>query len=626
MRGTKAMIRPTRRHFLQGTGALGAVFAARPLFAQVPVDTPVHGLSAFGDLKYPAGFTTFDYANPDAPKGGIMRLQPGNWLFNQNVQTFNTLNSFVRTGSAPPRMELCFDSLMAGGLDEPDSIYGLLAETVTISQDRNSFTFKLRPEARFHDGSPVTAEDVAFTYNLLKEEGHPTFLLILTELTAAEAVSTDEVRLVFSGKQSERTILGASTFPILSQKDMAEKPFDSSRIEAFLGSGPYKVGRFSAGRYIEYERVKDDWANDLPFRNGLFHFDQIRIDFYSDRNAAFEAFKKGETEWRGEFTSSVWATQYNFPAIRDGSVVKREFPSELRPSFYCKALNQRRERFRDPRVRRAISLCFDFEWVNRNLFYDLYERSQSPFEGSLYVAEGMPSKEELELLEPLRGRIPEEAFGEAVLQPTTDGSGTDRTNLREAARLMREAGWEMQGGSLQNASGERFTIEYLVDDETFLRISPGFIRNLRAIGIDANMRRVDTSQYQSRVTSFDYDLIDIAFSLGATPTRDTLLQFFHSSTVDIQGSNNFVGMADPAVDELVEIAANATNRDDFVIAMKSLDRVLRARLDWIPNWNAANHRVAYWNKFGFKEPKPDYGFPVEALWWYDEEKAKAIGK
>ena len=620
------MLEPTRRRFLVGAASLGALLASRPLFAAVPANTPVHGLSAFGDLKYPAGFTTFDYANPDAPNGGIMRLQPGNWLFNQNVQTFNTLNSFVRTGSAPPRMELCFDSLMGGSLDEPDSIYGLVAETVTISEDRNSFLFRLRPEARFHDGSPITAEDVAFSYNLLKKDGHPSLMLVLADMTAAEALGENEFRLVFSGKQSERTILSASTFPILSKKDLENKPFDSSRIEPFLGSGPYRVGNLSAGRYIEYERVKDDWANHLPFRNGLYHFDRIRIDFFSDRNAAFEAFKKGETEWRGEFTSAVWATQYDFPAIREGKVVKREFPDELRPSFYCKALNQRRERFRDPRVRKAIARCFDFEWINRNLFHDLYRRSQSTFEGSPYVAEGLPSEEELALLEPLRGMIPDEAFGEAVIQPKTDGSGNDRTILREASRLMQEAGWERKDGTLRNKSGEPFTLEILVNDETFQRISASFIRNLRSIGIDANVRQVDSSQYQLRTSSFDFDMIDVAFSLGATPSRDTLLQFFHSSTVDLQGGNNYVGMADEAVDQLVEIAAKADNREDFVVAMKALDRVLRARLDWIPNWDSPNHRVAYWNKFGFREPKPDYGFPVEALWWYDEEKAKAIGK
>lgn len=616
----------TRRMFLQRSGALGATLIAQPLFAATPTEQPLHGLSAFGDLKYPPGFTRFEYASPEAPKGGIMRLQPGYWILNQNTSTFDTLNSFVRTGNAPPRLEYCFDSLMSSTLDEPDSVYGLVAETLVISQDRNSFTFRLRPEARFHDGSPITAEDVAFSYLLLKEKGHPSFMLTLAELTAAEALSTHEVRLVFSGKQTERIILNVVGFPIFSKADLAEKPFDSSRIQPLLGSGPYRVGDLSAGRFIEYQRVEDDWAAALPFRNGLFLFDRIRIDFYNDRNTAFEAFKKGETEWRGEFTASVWATQYDFPSIRDGRVIKAEFPSELRPSFYCKALNQRRERFRDPLVRQAIARCFDFEWINRNLFHDLYARSQSPFEGSPYMTDGLPTSEELAVLEPLRGQIPDASFGEAIIQPVTDGTGSDRNNLSEAARLMRQAGWELRGNTLHNSDGEPFTLEYLINDETFLRVSPGFIRNLRAIGVDATIRVVDHSQYQVRVNTFDFDVIDAAFSLGATPSRETLVQLFHSQSVDIQGSNNYVGMADPAVDQLVELAASADNREDFTIAMKSLDRVLRARLDWIPNWSAANHRVAYWDKFGFKEPKPDYGFPVEALWWYDEEKAKAIGK
>lgn len=620
------MLGLTRRLFLTGAASLAASAMTRPIFAATPVNTPVHGLSAFGDLKYPAGFKQFDYANPDAPKGGIIRLQPGDWLFNQNTNTFNTLNTFVRTGSAPPRMELCFDSLMSGSLDEPDTIYGLVAETVTISEDRNSFTFRLRPEARFHDGSRITAEDVAFSYDLLKRDGHPTFQIILAEMAAAEALSDGEFRLTFSGQQSERTILAASTFPILSKKELATKKFDSGHLQPFLGSGPYRVGRFSAGRFIEYERVEDDWARNLPFRNGLYLFDIIRIDFFSDRNAAFEAFKKGETEWRGEFTASVWATEYDFPAVLDGRVIKREFPEDQRPSFYCKAINQRRERFRDLRVRQAIARCFDFEWINRNIFYGLYRRNQSPFESSPYKAEGLPGPEELAILEPLRGKIPEEAFGEAVVQPTTDGTGNDRRNLREAARLMHEAGWTLKDGFLHNEKGERFTVEYLVNDETFLRISPGFIRNLRSIGIDATIRQVDPSQYQLRLIDFEFDMIDVAFSLGATPTRDTLIQFFHSSTANLPGSNNYVGMADEAVDQLVDIAARADNRQDFTIAMKCLDRVLRARLDWIPNWGSANRRVAFWDKFGFREPKPDYGFPVEALWWYDEEKAKAIGK
>jgi microcin C transport system substrate-binding protein len=617
----------TRRHFLQMSGAaIAAPLLGRKAFAQVETEVPLHGLSAFGDLKYRADFEHFDYASPEAPKGGTFNFQPGYWLHNQNILTFNTLNSYVRTGDAPPRMEMCFDSLMVSAWDEPDSLYGLVAESVTLSADRNSFTFKLRPEARFHDGSPLTAEDVAFSYQLLKEKGHPDFQLPLTELVSAEALAADQVRLSFSGRQSERTILGIVGFPILSKAAQEGKPFDSSRLEPLPGSGPYKVGRVSAGRFIEYQRVEDYWARDLPVRRGLYHFDRIRIDFYGNRDAAFEAFKKGEVAWRGEFTARAWATAYDFPAFQDGRVVKREFPSELRPYFYCKALNQRRARFRDPRVRQAIALCFDFEWINANLFYGLYDRSHSLFEQSPYKATGHPSEEELALLEPLRGQIPEDAFAEAVMLPASDGTGRDRAILRQARELMEAAGWESRRGVLHNAEGQRFELEYLVREEVFLRIEPSFIGNLRAIGIDARIRQVDPTQYQSRQVGFDFDMIDIAFSLGATPTYDTLVQFFHSRSAGIQGTNNYAGTASPAVDALVEAAGKATDRDSFTVAMRALDRVLRARFDWIPNWHAANHRVAYWDMFDFKEPKPDYAFPVEALWWYDEEKAKAIGK
>ncbi|MFC6489836.1 extracellular solute-binding protein [Nitratireductor sp. GCM10026969] len=617
----------SRRHFVKLAGAaVAAPLLGRRAFAEVLTGTSLHGLSAFGDLKYPADFTHFDYASPEAPKGGTFVFQPGYWLYNQNVQTFNTLNSFVLTGDAPPRIEMCFDALMSSALDEPDAVYGLVAESLTLSEDRNTSTFRLRPEARFHDGSPLTAEDVAFSYRLLKEKGHPQLSLPLAEMVAAEAVDRHEFRLVFSGKQSERTMLGVLGFPILSRAALEGQPFDSSKLEPLLASGPYKVGRFSAGRYIEYERVEDYWARDLPVRRGLYHFDRIRVEFYGDRNVAFEAFKKGDVLWRQEFTSRVWATSYDFPALQAGRVVKREFPDELRPNFYCKALNQRRERFSDRRVREAVALCFDFEWTNRNIFYGLYERSHSPFEGSPYKAEGLPSEEELALLEPLRGQVPDTAFGEAVMQPTSDGSGRDRSNLRQARQLMEEAGWQARDGVLHNAAGERFTLEYMVNDPIFLRVEPSFIANLRAIGIDARMRQVDPAQFQMRQVSFDFDMVDVAVSLGATPTLDSLMQFFHSRSAALDGSYNFVGMADPAVDALVEKTGAARDREAFTVAMRALDRVLRARLDWIPNWASPSHRVAYWDMFGFKEPKPDYAFPVEALWWYDEERAKAIGK
>ncbi|MET0597746.1 MAG: extracellular solute-binding protein [Mesorhizobium sp.] len=619
-----ASFRLSRRHFL----ALGAAAALSPrqAFATVPTGTPLHGLSAFGDLKYKPGFPHFDYASPDAPKGGTFNFSIPNWVYNQSPLTFNTLNSFTPKGDAPPRMGMCFDSLMAPALDEPDALYGLLAETVTIGEDRNSFVFALRPEARFHDGSPLTAEDVAFTMNTFKGEGHYDLQLPLSQLVSVSAEDAHTVRLAFSGKQSERTILSVAIFPIISKAYYTQNDFGASTLTPPLGSGAYKVGRVAAGATIEYERVADYWGRDLGVNKGLYHFDRIRIEFYRDRQAAFEAFKKGDVLYRQEFTSRVWATGYDFPALKDGKVVKREFPGEKRPSMQAMALNQRRARFRDARVRQAVALCFDFEWTNRNLFYGAYERSHSTFERSPYRAEGLPSPAELALLEPLRGQVPEAAFGEAVLQPASDGSGRDRKLLGRASRLLGEAGWKRKGTSVENDKGERLTLEILVEDDTFTRVFTPFVENMRAIGIDAAIRMVDSAQYTLRQTNFDFDMISVAFSFSATPTRDDVELFFDSRGADSPSARNLPGTKDAAVDALVANVGAAPDRESLVVAMRALDRVLRARMDWIPNWYAANHKVAFWDMFGFKEPKPDYGFPVEALWWYDEAKAKAVGK
>jgi microcin C transport system substrate-binding protein len=617
----------SRRDFL----ALGAAAVTAPLlkgraFAAVATGQPLHGLSAFGDLKYGPDFAHFDYVNVDAPKVGIFNFGPSQWVFNQNPYTFNTLNSFVAKGDAPPRMEMCFDSLMTGALDEPDSIYGLVAKTVTVSPDRNSFEFALRPEARFHDGSPLTAEDAAFSFKLFKESGHPDLLLSLTELTEAVAVDAGTLRLTFSGKQSDRTILDVAAFPILSKAYFDKVPFDSSRMEPPLGSGPYKVGLVRAGQTIEFERFADYWGRDLPVNRGMFNFDRIRIEFYGDRQAAFEAFKKGEVHFREEATSRLWATAYDFPAINAGKVVKREFPSEKRPSMQAIAVNHRRERFRDVRVRRAIALCFDFEWTNRSLFYGLYDRSQSCFERSDFKASGMPGPEELALLEPMRDKLPPEVFGEAFQLPSSDGSGRDRKLLGEARKLMIEAGWKLSDRLFRNEAGETFAVEMLVDDEGFVRILSPWVENMKAIGFDASLRMVESAQHQARQADFDFDLISMALLFSPTPTRESMDGIFHSKSARLPGSRNLPGTVDPAIDSLVEAIDRVTNRQVLTTVLRCLDRVLRARMDWIPSWYSANHRVAFWDMFGFKEPKPDYGFAVESLWWFDEDKAKAIGK
>ena len=607
-----------------GTLAAGALPGRA--FAATPTGTRLHGLSAFGDLKYPEGFERLDYVNPDAPKGGTFNFQPPNWLYNQNTQTFNTLNSFVPKGDAPPRMELCFDSLMMPVLDEPDAVYGLVANSVSLSSDRNSFEFTLRPEARFHDGTPLMAEDVAFSFDLFKAEGHPNLLLPLAEMVSAEAPDPQTFRLTFSGRQSARTVLDVILFPIVSKRYFTDRPFSSAGLDAPLGSGPYRVGRVAAGRTIEFERVEDYWARDLPINRGLYNFDFIRIEFYRERQAAFEAFKKGDIHFRQEFTSRTWATGYDFPTLAAGKVIKREFPGEKRPSMQAVAINQRRDRFRDPRVRQAIGMCFDFEWTNRNLFYDAYTRSQSCFERSDYKAVGLPSPEELALLEPLRGKIPDEAFGEAVIQAVTDGSGRDRKVLGAASRLLDQSGWKRAGAFRANDRNERLTVEILIDEDSFVRVFGPWTEIMKSIGIDASIRLVDAAQHQARQASFDFDLISMALSFSATPTRDEIDGLFHSRAADLQGSRNFPGTADPSVDALIDAVGAAGDRQSLIAAMRALDRVLRARRDWIPNWYSANHRVAFWDMFGYQEPKPDYGFPVEEMWWFDKDKAAAIGK
>lgn len=614
-----------RRDFL-GIGLGAAALLPGRLFASSQTGVKLHGLSAFGELKYPAGFAQFDYVNVDAPKGGTFNFGPSQWVFNQNPSTFNTLNSFVSKGDAPPRMEMCFDSLMVSALDEPDSVYGLVAEAVTISSDRNSFQFSLRPQARWHDGAPLTAEDAAYTFNLFKDQGHPDLSLPLKELTEAVAVDKATLRLSFSGKQSARTILDVAIFPILSKAYFAKVSFDSARMEAPLGSGPYKVGLVRPGQTIELERVADYWGADLPVNRGLNHFDKLRIEFYGDRQAAFEAFKKGDVHFREEATSRVWATGYDFPALTAGKVVKREFPSEKRPLLYGTAMNQRRERFRDVRVRRAIALCFDFEWTNKSLFYGLYDRAQSNFEKSDFKATGVPSPEELALLKPLRDKLPSEVFGEVNTLPASDGSGRDRKLLRESQRLMTEAGWKRPGQFFQNAAGEPFKLEILADDEGLVRIYGPWVENLKTVGFDASIRLVESAQHQERQATFDFDMIAMAVLFSPTPTREGMDGIFHSRSASLEGSRNLPGTVDPAIDVLVEAMDRVKDRAELITVLRALDRVLRARLDWIPSWYSANHRVAFWDMFGFKEPKPDYGFAMEALWWFDKDKAAKIGK
>jgi microcin C transport system substrate-binding protein len=619
----------TRRQFIKSAGA-ASLLLGNPVgvsLASNATGEKLHGLSSFGELKYSSDFERFDYANADAPKGGLFAFSPPNWGMNQNTQTFNTLNSYVLKGAAPPRMELCFDTLMARAIDEPDALYCAASKSVEISVDRNSYFFELREEARFHDGSMLTADDVVFSFNIIKQKGHPQLSQDMINLDEVRRLNSHKIELRFNGKQSDRVILAmASSIPIFSKTFYQEREFDSSNLETPLGSGQWRVGKFSAGQYIEYDRVKNYWAANLPFASGLNHFDTLRIEFYSERISAFEAFKKGAVLWREEFTSKVWATEYNFPSVRSGKVVQKYFPGELRPSMQGWAINTRRKRFSDIRVRRAIGHCFDFEWTNKNLFYNAYTRSQSLFEKSSFKAEGRPGPEEITLLKSLTGEIPDSVFDDAPLQPISNGSGNDRKNLRTAFGLFQAAGWTTKNGKLVNDEGTQFSIEFLNRSKSFEKILGGMTNNLRQLGIKTNIRFVDPSQYQARVEDFNFDITSSAFSFSPSPTAEGIRKFFHSEVSDIKGSYNTPGIRLAVVDQLIDRLSGVKNRNEMIIVMRCIDRVLRAYQFWIPNWFTANHRVAMWDMFGWQEPKPDYAFPVESLWWHDEEKAKMIGK
>ena len=614
---------PTRRSVLAAGGAALALTAVKP-FAWAAGRTGLHGLSIFGDLKYPADFKQFDYVNASAPKGGRMNFQPSYWVYNQSPQTFNTLNSFVLKGDSPPRMEMTFDTLMAGAEDEPNSYYGLVAETVDVSDDGNVFTFHLRAGPRFHDGSPLTAEDVAFSLTLLKEKGHPDISQVILPMAKAEAVDVRTVRVTLDGKQTRQTIFTIAGLPIFSKAYYANRPFDSSSLDAPLGSGGYKVGNKSAGRFIEYERVKDYWGADLPVNVGQGNFDVIRIDFFQEREAAFQAFQKGLITYREEFTSITWATGYNFPAVSEGKVKKTLFPAEKMPDFQYFFYNSRRGKFADPRTRLAIGLAFDFEWSNKNLFFGAYDREFSYFQGSDFMAEGKPGPDELKLLAPYKADLPAEVFGEAYVPPKTDGSGNDRAVLRQAFDLLKAAGWTQKGGRLVDHKGEALDFEFLINASAFERVLSPWVQNLKRIGVTATIRQVDSAQYQARLNAYEFDCVLTRFTLGATPI-DGLTQFFGSKAADEPGSHNYAGIKSKAVDGLLARLPGVTSRAELVTLLKAVDRVLRAGQYGTPSWYQANHRVAHWDIFDWPEKKPPYAFTPESTWWFDAKKAAAIG-
>lgn len=611
------MAKLSRRHVIGlGVGALAAA-GFRPALAENG-NKAVHGLSAFGELKYPADFPHFGYVNASAPKGGMFSQ-----LVGSGGSTFNSLNAYIVKGDVASGMNLTFASLMARAYDEPDAVYPLAAEELTVSSDGLLYRFRLRPGITFHDGSEIAASDVAFSLLTLKTKGHPAYASVLRDLAEATAEDKRTVRLRFAPTRGLDVPALAAAMPIFSEKYYSTRPFDETSLEAPLGSGPYRVGRFEQGRYVEFERVKNWWGDNLPVCRGLYNFDALRDEYYRDREAGFEAFTGRNYLFREEFTSRVWATRYEFPAIRDGRVKRDVIPDERPSGAQGWLINTRRDKFGDRRVREALTIAFDFEWTNKNLMYGSYQRTHSVFQNSEMMARVEPSPEEIAILEPFRDRLLPEVFEPAWVPPESDGSGQDRKLLRRAGELLNAAGWSVKDGRRSNAKGEQLTAEFLLTERSFEPHHQTFIKNLKVLGIDANIRLVDPAQAEERQKDFDFDIAIARFIFPQIP-GSSLRNYFSSDSARTKGSNNLAGISDPVVDALVDKAVAAQTQGALDNTCRALDRVLRSGRYWIPHWNKASHWIAYWDQFGFPSTKPRYARGAPDTWWYDPAKAAKI--
>jgi microcin C transport system substrate-binding protein len=614
------MTQLSRRHVLGlGAGMLGTAWL-RPGRAGEAI--PAHGISAFGDLKYPADFHRFDYVNAAAPKGGMFSLIPSIRSNNQSYFTFNSFNAYILKGEGAQGMDMTFAPLMVRANDEPDAMYGLIAKSVQISADKLTYRFTLRPEARFHDGSKLTAHDAVFSLTTLKTKGHPLIVVQMRDMLKAEAPDDATLVVTFAERRARDVPLYVASLPVFSQAYYATRAFDESTLDIPLGSGPYKVGKFEVNRYIEFERVKDWWGADLPVSRGSYNFDIVRYEFYRDRDVAFEGFTGKNYLFREELTSRIWATRYDFPAVKDGRVKLETLPDETPSGAQGWFINTRREKFRDPRVREALIQAFDFEWTNKTIMYGAYARTHSPFQNSDMMANGPPSPEELALLEPFRGQVPDEVFYSPFVPPVSDGSGQDRTLLRKAQQLLQEAGLPIKEGKRLLPNGEVFRIEFLVDEPSIQPHHGPYLKNLSTLGIDATLRMVDAVQYRARLEDFDFDMTIERFSMSATP-GDGMRPFFSSQSAATKGSYNLAGIANPAIDALIEKIIGANTRAELTVACRAFDRVFRAGRYWVPQWYQTSHRVAYWDVFDHPAKPPRYAQGVGAPenWWYDASKA-----
>lgn len=609
---------------LLGAGLMVLALAAGALAARAEEVITAHGISTFGDLKYPADFQHLDYVNPTAPKGGEI----SEWAFGG----FDSMNPYSVKGRAGALSSIMYESILTGTADEIGAAYCLLCETLEYPQDRSWVIFNLRPEAKFSDGSPVTAEDVVFSFQTFLTKGLTDFRTVFgQQVEKAEVLGPHKVKFTFKPGIPTRDLpMDVGGLPVLSKAHYTanNRDLEEASLDPFLGSGAYVPEKIVPGQTIVYRRNPDYWGKDLPITRGTGNFDTIRIEYFADSNAAFEAFKAGTYTFRNENSSKGWATSYDFPAVQAGHVKKVELPSGAKANGQAFLFNLRRPHLQDPRVREAIGLMFNFEWSNETLFYGLYARINSIWENSWLAAEGAPTPEEVAILQLLvdQGLLPATILTDAaVMAPLSGERQLDRGNLRRASALLDEAGWTVGSDGLRrNAAGQTLRIEILNDNQAFDRVNNPFVENLRALGVDAVMTKVDNAQFESRTRppAYDFDLITGNAQSGYFSGSE-LKQYYGSETADVS-SFNVMGLKSPAVDRLIEVVLAAKTKDELTFATKALDRVLRAERFWVPQWYKNTHTVAYFDMYEHPETLPPYALGELDFWWYNAEKAAAL--
>lgn len=588
-----------------------------PAFAE-PEPPRVHALSMYGDIKYPLDFKHFDYAEPKAPKGGDLRMAA--------TGTFDSLNPFIVKGVPAAGVGYLLDTLTVSAEDEPFTRYGLIAETMQVPADRSWIIFNLRPQAKFRDGTPITAADVVFTFETLKTKGSPFYRAYYADVAKVEALDERRVKFSFAAPNRELPLI-VGEMTVLSKAWYATRPFDQTTLDPPMGSGPYRAAKIEQGRSIVYERDANYWGRDLAVNAGRFNFGTMRFDYYRDDVVQVEALKAGNFDLRAENSAKNWATAYDSPALASGQLVKDALPNRLPAPIQGFAFNLRRPIFQDVRIREALSYAFDFEWSNKTLFFGAYKRTRSYFGNSELEAKGLPSPAELKLLEPLKDLVPPQVFTAEFQPPVYDGSGNVRDGLRKAAKLLADAGWQIDKGKLVDAKGQPFEFEILVNAPSapaFERIILPFTRNLERLGIQARLRSVDTAQYQNRIDSFDFDMVVAAYGNSQSPGNEQRDRW-GSAGADDPGASNIIGVKNKAVDQLIDQIVRAEDRAGLVTAVRALDRVLQWNHYLITMYYTDTTRVVHWDMFGRAKTLPIAGFDLDT-WWIDSDKLAKLNR